>query len=51
MDIVALLRTLPSGLGNLVLSGMLNKQIAAKLYASEATVKMHRSQGDEKDAD
>jgi FixJ family two-component response regulator len=29
---------------NLVISGMLNKQIAAELNASEATVKMHRSQ-------
>jgi FixJ family two-component response regulator len=29
---------------NLVVSGMLNKQIAAELIASEATVKMHRSQ-------
>ena len=29
---------------NLVVSGMLNKQIAAELGASEATVKMHRSQ-------
>ena len=29
---------------NLVVSGMLNKQIAAELDASEATVKMHRSQ-------
>lgn len=29
---------------NLVVSGMLNKQIAAELAASEATVKMHRSQ-------
>lgn len=29
---------------HLVVSGMLNKQIAAKLDASEATVKMHRSQ-------
>ena len=29
---------------NLVVSGMLNKQIAAELNASEATVKMHRSQ-------
>jgi FixJ family two-component response regulator len=29
---------------NLVVSGMLNKQIAAELSASEATVKMHRSQ-------
>jgi FixJ family two-component response regulator len=29
---------------NLVISGMLNKQIAAELTASEATVKMHRSQ-------
>jgi len=29
---------------NLVVSGMLNKQIAAALDASEATVKMHRSQ-------
>jgi FixJ family two-component response regulator len=28
----------------LVVSGMLNKQIAAELGASEATVKMHRSQ-------
>ena len=28
----------------LVVSGMLNKQIAAELTASEATVKMHRSQ-------
>jgi RNA polymerase sigma factor (sigma-70 family) len=28
----------------LVVSGMLNKQIAAELNASEATVKMHRSQ-------
>jgi FixJ family two-component response regulator len=27
-----------------VVSGMLNKQIAAELNASEATVKMHRSQ-------
>src|SRR5271168_3500287 len=29
---------------DLVVSGMLNKQIAAELFASEATVKMHRSQ-------
>jgi FixJ family two-component response regulator len=29
---------------SLVVSGMLNKQIAAELDASEATVKMHRSQ-------
>ena len=29
---------------NLVVSGMLNKQVAAELNASEATVKMHRSQ-------
>src|ERR1700693_6615427 len=29
---------------NLVVTGMLNKQIAAELGASEATVKMHRSQ-------
>jgi DNA-binding NarL/FixJ family response regulator len=29
---------------NLVVSGMINKQIAAELGASEATVKMHRSQ-------
>jgi FixJ family two-component response regulator len=29
---------------NLVVSGMLNKQIAAELAASEATVKMHRGQ-------
>ena len=29
---------------NLVVRGMLNKQIAAELGASEATVKMHRSQ-------
>ena len=29
---------------NLVVSGMLNKQVAADLDASEATVKMHRSQ-------
>jgi FixJ family two-component response regulator len=29
---------------NLVVSGMLNKQIAAELNASEGTVKMHRSQ-------
>ena len=29
---------------SLVVSGMLNKQIAAELKASEATVKMHRSQ-------
>ena len=29
---------------NLVVSGMLNKQVAAALGASEATVKMHRSQ-------
>jgi FixJ family two-component response regulator len=29
---------------NLVVSGMLNKQVAAELDASEATVKMHRSQ-------
>ena len=29
---------------NLVVSGMLNKQIAAELDASEATVRMHRSQ-------
>src|ERR1700750_1971573 len=29
---------------NLVVSGLLNKQIAAALDASEATVKMHRSQ-------
>ena len=29
---------------NLVVSGMLNQQIAAELDASEATVKMHRSQ-------
>jgi FixJ family two-component response regulator len=29
---------------SLVVSGMLNKQIAAELAASEATVKMHRSQ-------
>src|SRR5260221_10901294 len=29
---------------NLVVSGMLNKQIAAELSASEATVKMHRGQ-------
>jgi len=28
---------------NLVVSGMLNKQVAAELGASEATVKMHRS--------
>jgi len=34
---------------SLVVSGMLNKQIAAELGASEATVKMHRSQH-EKDA-
>src|ERR1700721_271285 len=32
------------GLMSLVVSGMLNKQIAAELTASEATVKMHRSQ-------
>src|ERR1700731_2477478 len=29
---------------NLVVSGLLNKQIAAELGASEATIKMHRSQ-------
>ena len=29
---------------SLVVSGMLNKQIAAELGASEATVKMHRGQ-------
>src|SRR5271167_2056682 len=29
---------------SLVVSGMLNKQVAAQLNASEATVKMHRSQ-------
>jgi FixJ family two-component response regulator len=29
---------------NLVVSGMLNKQVAGELGASEATVKMHRSQ-------
>ena len=29
---------------NLVVSGMLNKQIAGELDASEATIKMHRSQ-------
>jgi FixJ family two-component response regulator len=29
---------------NLVVSGMLNKQVAAELRASEATVKMYRSQ-------
>jgi len=29
---------------NLVVSGMLNKQVAAELGASEATVKMHRGQ-------
>jgi FixJ family two-component response regulator len=29
---------------NLVVSGLLNKQIAAELVTSEATVKMHRSQ-------
>jgi FixJ family two-component response regulator len=29
---------------NLVVSGMLNKQIAAELDASEGTIKMHRSQ-------
>jgi FixJ family two-component response regulator len=29
---------------NLVVRGMLNKQIAAEVGASEATVKMHRSQ-------
>jgi FixJ family two-component response regulator len=29
---------------NLVVSGMLNKQVAAELGASEATIKMHRSQ-------
>ncbi len=29
---------------DLVVSGLLNKQIAAKLDTSEATVKMHRSQ-------
>jgi RNA polymerase sigma factor (sigma-70 family) len=29
---------------SLVVSGMLNKQVAAELGASEATVKMHRSQ-------
>jgi FixJ family two-component response regulator len=29
---------------NLVVSGMLNKQVGAELGASEATVKMHRSQ-------
>lgn len=29
---------------NLLVSGMLNKQVAAKLGASEATVKMYRSQ-------
>ncbi|MGB9032035.1 MAG: LuxR C-terminal-related transcriptional regulator, partial [Acidobacteriaceae bacterium] len=28
----------------LVVSGLLNKQIAAKIGASEATVKVHRSQ-------
>jgi FixJ family two-component response regulator len=29
---------------SLFVSGMLNKQIAAELRASEATIKMHRSQ-------
>jgi FixJ family two-component response regulator len=29
---------------NLVVCGTLNKQIAAELGASEATIKMHRSQ-------
>src|ERR1700719_4690483 len=29
---------------NLVVSGMLNKQVAAEIGASEATIKMHRSQ-------
>jgi len=29
---------------NLVVSGLLNKQVAAELEASEATIKMHRSQ-------
>jgi len=29
---------------NLVVTGMLNKQVAAELSASEATVKMYRSQ-------
>jgi FixJ family two-component response regulator len=29
---------------NLVVSGMLNKQVAAELGASEATIKMNRSQ-------
>ena len=29
---------------NLVVSGMLNKQVAAELGASEATIKMYRSQ-------
>jgi FixJ family two-component response regulator len=29
---------------SLVVSGMLNKQIAAELGASEGTIKMHRSQ-------
>jgi FixJ family two-component response regulator len=29
---------------SLVVSGMLNKQVAAELRASEATIKMHRSQ-------
>jgi DNA-binding NarL/FixJ family response regulator len=35
---------------NMVASGMLKKQIAAELGASEATVKMHRSQVMNKDA-
>jgi transposase len=35
---------------NLVVRGMLNKQIAAEVGASEATVKMHRSQVMKKDA-
>jgi FixJ family two-component response regulator len=29
---------------NLVVSGLLNKQVAAELEASEATIKMHRGQ-------
>jgi FixJ family two-component response regulator len=33
-----------AGVMELVVSGMLNKQIAAELNASEATIKMHRSQ-------